>query len=441
MQKLFNIGVEHYRFDVLYYNSIGISMFENGKFSFQTMLTDFRGYLFPLYLGICHQIDILFHMENSIHIISSLILTLFFAIYLDFCQKIFKGSIQNSRLYWISVVVPIALVLIFFYGLIVYPLTDLYAALLCITAGWFVYSAMKETVLYKSGVMFFCAGLCMYGAYNIRTIYMLSIYCFLAVILLIERKNIKKLLLGLTLFVLGCCVCAIPQFIINFERYNIISPWINNRNLFGWQLFWGLQYSRYATYVGSEIANLAGMYFIDSTGKHIVDTFMATGGAISIENYIKLFFAYPLEFIAIIGKHFYNAIFLLFPEQYILTLDSNRYFYAIFSLIVVYIFCAAISTKPKKTMNDEKLIILAILLPSIAILFGAVEERFLVLPYMLVYGYLSNFDWQTVLERINKQKIIILLFLFIIFVTTALSVESEILSSLQNNPFSFSGLI
>ena len=64
LQKFFNIGSAEYYYDVGYYNNIGMSMFATGQFSFQTMITDFRGYLFPLYLGVCHEIDILLNITN-----------------------------------------------------------------------------------------------------------------------------------------------------------------------------------------------------------------------------------------------------------------------------------------------------------------------------------------------------------------------------------------
>ena len=170
--------------------------------------------------------------------------------------------------------VPIALLLTFFYGLVLYPLTDLYAALLCITAGWFIYFALQNESLHKAGLMYFFAGICIYGAYNIRTIYLLSIYCLFLVIAFMERKKVKNVILALFSFALGIFVCAIPQIIINFQRYEIISPWINNQNLFARQLFWGLQSLKYGTYVGSEIPDLAGMYYTDPIGKQIVDTFV-----------------------------------------------------------------------------------------------------------------------------------------------------------------------
>ena len=441
LQKTFNIGSGQYYYDVGYYNNIGISMFASGQFSFQTMITDFRGYVFPLYLGLCNQIDSALHITNSIHIISSLILTILLMIYLDFCQKLFQSNQTKKYSYWISALVPIALLLTFFYGLVLYPLTDLYAALLCITAGWFIYFALQNESLHKAGLMYFLAGICIYSAYNIRTIYLLSIYCLFLAIAFMERKKVKNVILALFSFALGIFVCAIPQIIINFQRYEIISPWINNQNLFARQLFWGLQSLKYGTYVGSEIPDLAGMYYTDPIGKQIVDTFVASGGVLSIGSYIKLFFAYPLEYIAIIGKHVYNAFFILFPEQYVFNLNSSRYFYAIAGLVIVFLFFVAIAMNRNKTTTNEKLIVFALLLPSMAILFGAVEERFLVLPYMLVYGYLANFDFKEIFKKFNKQDLIVVLFLFVVFAATALSIESEILSSLQGCPLTFSGLL
>ena len=78
IQKVFNIGEKDYYYDVVLYNEIGNSLFEKGHYSLFTIGNDFRGYIFPSFIGICNFINLKLGIDNSIHIISSIIFSLLF---------------------------------------------------------------------------------------------------------------------------------------------------------------------------------------------------------------------------------------------------------------------------------------------------------------------------------------------------------------------------
>ena len=442
IQKVFNIGEKDYYYDVVLYNEIGNSLFEKGHYSLFTIGNDFRGYIFPSFIGICNFINLKLGIDNSIHIISSIIFSLLFLIYLNFSKKLFFTSKNENKVFkYIKYFIPVILVLIFFYGLIIYPLTDLYAALLCIAAGSTIYSAIHNENK-KKYLLYFLTGIIIYITYNIRTIYQLTIFLFIILIFIYEfkRGNYKRLILSILFYILGVIIAALPQFIINYNLYSIISPWINNKNLFAQQLFWGLEYPRYATAIGE---NAGGLYFVDNVGSKITADWLNSGAPISIASYIKYFFKYPLDYIGIIGRHFYNLLFILFPNQYVSSLDINLMFYSILSLIVVFIFCFLIYIYFKKNKFDWKktIFIFVLIFPSLAISFGAVEERFMILPYLLIYSFIAFFDYSKLKKYFNKKRVIIISVLFLVFIITSLSIEGSILGDLKTQPVCFNNKI
>ncbi len=446
LQKACGIGVDQYYYDVGQYYSIGGSLFSDGHFSISAIANDFRGFVFPTYLGFCSCLDKIFKINNSIYFVSSVVLAVLLTVYLNFCGMIF-GMRRDNADGALSVIVrnifTVFLILFFFYGLIIYPLSDMYAALFCITSGFLVYRAANcNESGCKRYIEYFFAGFFLYLTYNIRTIYQLSIFAFVIIIIIFEinkKGGVSRAICSNAIFIIGVLSAAIPQFIINWNKYEIISPWINNQNLFAQQLYWGLQYSRYATWVGDAELHTPGMYFVDSTGMQITSEWSGLNLPITIKSYVMMFFKFPLEYIAIIGKHVWNAFFVLFPEQYILDLNENRVFYAVVSLLIIFAFCVLLfkDLKLKKVEVKNMVFMLSLAFPSIAIMFGAVEERFMLLPYLLIYGYISFYDYKQKKLITNVKTMFLLVLLFIAFLTSAVAIESEILSSLNGTPISF----
>lgn len=443
LQKACGIGVDQYYYDARNYYEIGKSLFSDGHFSILKIADDFRGFVFPTYLGFCNYLDSALQINHSMYFVSSVVLAVLLTVYLNFCGLRFGQREDNEDCKLLVVVrniFTIFLILFFFYGLIIYPLSDMYAALFCITSGFLIHRAINESG-HKKIIKYFFAGFFLYLSYNIRTIYQLSIFAFFCVIIVLEinRRKILRTLCSSIVYVVGVLTAAIPQFVINWNKYEIISPWINNKNLFAQQLFWGLQYSRYATWVGNSEIHTSGMYFVDSAGMQIASEWLGLNLPITIKSYFMMFLKFPLEYLAIIGKHIWNAFFVLFPEQYISDLDRNRVLYVIASLLVVFIFGVLlfIDLKSNKIKVKNVVFMVALVFPSIAIMFGAVEERFMLLPYLLIYGYISFYDYKQIKLKTNVKTTIVLILLFIAFSISALAIESEILSSLNDYPISF----
>lgn len=199
------------------------------------------------------------------------------------------------------------------------------------------------------------------------------------------------------------------------------------------QLFWGIINSRYATYLGPEEIHSAAMNYQDTTGQLIYQYIVDNDIQQSMIAYIKLFLRFPFEVIGIYGKHLVNAFFILYPETYIEDINKSRVGYCILSLFIIFLLLLCVAYLLKScTFNRNKFFLLIVMaMPSIFILAGAVEERFLVLPYMMIYGFLVHFgEWKGIVDAVRKGWIKYLI-LFIVFVTIALAVETDILANLN----------
>ncbi len=437
MHFCFGINESQYYWDSGNYYIIGKSMFIDGKFSLFNICSDFRGVVFPFFMGVCYWIENTLHVNNAFYYLSSAILSILICVFFNFTVLLFANTRKLSGK---SIVLrcygALALLIIFFYGLIVYPLTDLYSALLCISSAYLLLVCFIE---FKELNYFLCllSGCFIYLAYNIRPIYLLSLLVFSVLLFFLGYKRIQwyKLVICEMLYCLGVAIAAIPQFILNWHLYQEFSPWVKNDNLFAQQLYWGLQYSRYATYTGSSLAT-SKLFFIDEAGVQIANEWVALGYPVTLGSYIKMIITHPLQYAGILGRHIINAFFILFPEQYITTLNKNTIIFAFISLLVVFAGLVLIFVKTRQhTISWGKcILVFSVILPSIAILLGAVEERFLVLPYLLLYGYISFFDWSILKSHINKKSVVCTICFLIVFCVISIVVENDILSNLKDFP-------
>lgn len=129
----------------------------------------------------------------------------------------------------------------------------------------------------------------------------------------------------------------------------------------------------------------------------------------------------------------------MYPEQYIKNIDKNTIILALLGLVIIFIFFITLYVNLKKNRFDWKklIFIIALTFPSFAIIFGAVEERFMILPYLLIYGFISFFDYSKLKKYINNKNIIITTIIFIIFLGTMITIESGIMGSLKDYPLYF----
>lgn len=275
----------------------------------------------------------------------------------------------------------------------IYTLSDFYAFAISLFSIILLDIILnRKQAICKKGVEGCILGLCLYGAYNIRTIYLFLGIASLGVLTASQlyKKKWTNLVVTLLACFVGIVMCAIPQMIVNNNLGGGYSWQVSTGGLMSSQIQWGINYQRYGTYIGDplEYGDIR-MFYIDNIGQTILNRAQITdfgSGIAFIKNFIKLIVDYPLDFIGIYVRHFLNMLYPIYPEQYIQEITKDKsllliLFYSLFFIATsnfIYLF--------KQGGNSWRWICL-ILVPCFCILPGAVEIRFFIALHFLIYIY------------------------------------------------------
>lgn len=385
--------ISEYYYDSGLYYQLGQTFDFNGNFSFKNYPLTYRGYLFPFILFIYTRIGDIFNLSHEVSILigNSMFFSLLFVVILPklFCSK-------NKEIKILSIIISAVMYLIFWQDLIYYPLSDLYSFGLIIIAIHFLNIISNNRVKLIS--IYLLSGVFLYSAYNIRTIYLFVIPLIILVYLILNRKdNIKKLALNLGFILLGMILISIPQSYINNQYYQTLSPKVytesySGNNLFSYQLYSGLSMQRYETFVGdSSEYPQPSMVFSDGVGNQLIVK-EGLDANISIIQYIKLAFKYPLDFMGIIARHFINILHLPFNHLYINDILHYKTFYTILNYTILFLFglgayCYKFKAEKLKVDWQKVFYISLTIIPCIASLPGAIETRFFMPMYILIYCF------------------------------------------------------
>lgn len=397
-------------YDASDYWTRGQMLWQNGSFSFLNLPNGFRGYAYPLYLGVCNRIG-----KYGFVIVNSLLVSSWF-VYLmpkmHICEA-GKGSIFVNNM---KCVISFALFMLFFYGLVIYPLSDLFAVIVC-SLSILLELNVEKTVGLKKVIYSFLFGAALYLAYNVRTIYLFAgIWLFLKLFfyLLKHSDKLLKRIGVLLVAVLGTVVTSFPQAYMNYHMLGKISLTVPTNGLMLSQVSWGIRYQRYDTYVGGANAMhpSPSVYFVDSVGNALMEH-MKIGEFESWGEFLKFAFLHPLELVGIYVRHIVNALFPCWPSQYVMNLDNNKSIYVVVSIFIFFLFGVALLNR----FIDKEILkrYVALLIPVLFILAGAVEVRFFVAIYFLAIGSLCyNTEWSSMKKYImvNRWKVLMSLVLF-----------------------------
>lgn len=396
--------------DATFYWNVGKSFWEKGYFNFSNVEI-FRGYFFPAYLGICSRLCWWGDGTAVFAVVNPLLVSLWFVLVLP---RLHDSSINTGRR-CIACLVVWSLFHFFFFGLTVYPISDLFAIMVCsisILAEYGIEELRGEGV--KSYLLCVLMGATVYWAYNVRTIYMFAgiwlALKFLIYLIKASKKIVTKIfLLGSS--VLGFFLAALPQLFMNLA-HNIFSIKVQTDGLMLKQVLWGIKHQRYATLVReTEQHPSANVSFMDPVGNALLEglgiTEFTTWG-----EYFKFILQHPFDVAGIYVRHLVNMLLPCYPAQYIEDLNSNKIMYALISFTCIFLFGAALSNK----LVDIKVFkrYSPLLVPVCFILPGAVESRFFAALFIMVFGVLAyNVDWSQMKQYLirNKGRLIVAYFI------------------------------
>lgn len=371
----------------------------------RNLTSGFRGWLFPYIFSMCYKFGRLFGMEYlGYWLFASITFAGTFTIVFNRVAKILGFEVLSPLSYWGGVICGI-IFFIFFRGLFIYTLSDFYAFSLSLIDVVLLSDILNgERRLKVKAIEAYFLGLGLYGVYNIRTIYLfLLIACVLMMTAwqMFERKW-KQLAVTLSSGFLGILSCAIPQIISNHHLSGIYSWKVPTEGLMLKQLYWGISYERYATYLGdSSVYSSVPMYFADHIGQAILESAQISEFA-SYGQFIKMVVSHPLDFVGVYIRHFVNMLYPIYPNQIIYDITKDK---TLFLLLFYTLLFLAVSTFVHTfELKSSKWVWLCLqLVPCLCILPGAVEIRFFIALHFLIYMY-AVLGVKEFFERFRKSK-------------------------------------
>lgn len=239
-------------------------------------------------------------------------------------------------------------------------------------------------------------------------------------------------------FGIGSFIAGIPQIIMNYLNLGKVSIKVPTNGLMLQQMFWGIKYQRYDTYIAfnSDLTHsFPQCFFEDPTGMLILNklgmnTFSTWG------DYIKLFIHYPFDVIAIYVRHLVNFIFPCWPQMYVQDLNSLKWPFGILGVSILFLGVYLIISKSYK--NSKYLwLLIPIFIPAILIIPGAVEYRFSFgIYFYMLFNVCFNTNWDKFKENVGRDKVkLIVTYLFVLMFCVA--IWSSMLAMETATPLSF----
>jgi hypothetical protein len=206
---------------------------------------------------------------------------------------------------------------------------------------------------------------------------------------------------------LGALVVALPQMAINKRIHDVATPLVfatvKGKSLMATQLYWGVTIQRYETYNGGDTP-APSLYYRDPAGIALrsLNESLFTDDP-TIGGYMSLVAKYPIQFLGIYGRHFINGIDVRDGLVYVTKPSINKSIVA-FLCYSLFFFCALIFCTRQKPRWIEAAYLAPLLIPVLAILPGAVETRFFMPLYMVLFGAIATqFKWADLLSLLKKH--------------------------------------
>lgn len=363
------------------------------------MGTHFRGYVFSIFLWAATSMGkLLFDWigwngaKFGFWIVSALVFGWLFSFgYWGVLSSLFERKRMERRDALLSVLAGIVF-LVLFYGVLIYPLTDLYAFALSVGVLLLIEKLLAiQDKKWFVGISALIGFLC-YATYNIRTAYVFFGGGCIAGLLLYYL--IKKKWRNVLCFAVGCFtglfLCAIPQYIQN-QAYGVNSFRIQEMeygeagSLFLFHLSYGIKYDRTDTFVGNIPDDYISpmVCYDDKQGRNLLQEKLEGKDVLdSAEKYFELAINHPLILTGIYGRHFLNILYPVFPEIYIRDMGRPK----VLNLVLFFLLGASFIRNMIKCDHTERkrFFLTALFLPCIVALPTFVEVRYFIALYFLI---------------------------------------------------------
>ena len=413
------VNIQNYPFDSLYYWIKADPVFENG-FDLMRFPNTFRGYLFPVLVGIFKN---LFHGVWGWRIIAALSAGFTFAFSLPFI-------ISGRRIKSYKEVLRTVLSFLFFMwvwgNFMQYPLSDFCAAAFLMSGVALLKSVNAEHFSPQTLLRGFGSGMLLYAAYNTRAAFLYGAAFALIVFGMWNRKHLKLVLFVLMAALAGGFLTALPQCLINQQYIGAFSPKVHTeaysedeKDLQTVQAFTGIRRGRRETYAGDEQLHYpqASVLFNDPVGLEIIRRRNLSYEKFSLSTVVKLFFEFPLDMMGIYTRHLISLMTPMYRQVYVDNLYQDKGLLASVSVLLWLIAGFGVLGQLKRKKSLPNLFwIFAVCLPSFLQLFGNPEIRFFLPVYLLCYTYVfAAFDYKEAFVTFKGDWIRIVICFMVVF--------------------------
>lgn len=446
-------------YDSFYYWDTGMSIFvDKTKISLLEFPETFRGYFYPTVLAFLRIISQnIFQNEHVLFIIlNSLLVAITISVLIP---RIFYSNISQSRQIIGSIIFSL-LVIIFLNTHLINSLSDFPAAALMLLAFVLIKILLEKKIktLYGVSIFGFCIGCCLYASYNTRVIYLYpGILVIIFFIFQAIRTKNKQIFITMLAICSGIFLIAYPQMCINEKHIGEFTPrvitekWVNyEEKLQMWHVIEGMRYKQYITYVGDDnIYPYSSIYFNDDKiGNRI---WVVENDAIEenpIKAYINIWLKYPSEMVTIYVNHLISYITPIYGDHTFIR-DFNIKNIYLYFFLNAFIWITSIGGlflidgKIAKVWIKENLLnlilLLLFILPSIMIIVGIPEIRFVLSLYLLLYAFFCygvDFEKIYLFTKNHIFKVFIMVLAIVAFWITGIT---NILSDAYECTFFLSG--
>jgi len=396
------VGNTYYPFDSGFYYRFSLVFAGDEGFSLRSFPYTLRGIVFPLMLLPFNQIAQIIWgdtLRGWYLFISS-----FSAVFSMLFPFVFKGLGKAN-----NIVIPLLLQIMVYFGLFLVPLVDLVALWMLIFSLAFIkiaYTYVERRGLQKRYlVLFVLSGATFYISYNTRTIYQFAIFGMILILITNIRllKHKAQNVAIVLAFVIGVFSIAGVQIYSNMHTIDSfsISPAQTH--------YRGLPLNHFQLQVGMGV-NLYETSLVENEGLAVSYT-NHSGNLVlrelghpqlgSLSDYLSWVFAFPIEFIGVYMRHLIVMLNPISGGGYVYFRNNSRFILTMLNYTMLFVATcyikrnmldlslSEIKGKFKSISNDAKnsvLSIFTILLPFIAITPGAVEERFGLPFWIVIYG-------------------------------------------------------
>ncbi len=387
--------------ELFYYDSgsywtLGKTFVSNGHFSLTNFNSPVRGYLYPLINRGLDQLAINLHWSSSTSakLFNALLLALIGAVLVPRLAEI---SWYRQRWGWQRRLLLVAVLLVFWSGYLNFPLSDIPAL-----AAAFVAIIATSSPLSPASMLL--AGIATASAIDMRPSY-LPLAPAVMILAAWQMHTLRRgggawprrsLCFGLMLA--GFAIISLPQSLASHRHFQTWSfiPGAHS-DLETLQLTVGMLLQRYDTYVGTGRAG-AQMRYIDNPGSNLLYT-QPEQEIRGRDQYLQLVVSHPLTFAELYGSHIINGLDVRYNTPYIHHVWTD-WWLRIAGFLLVFIALVRLAWPAARhslgpTRWRYPVAVLACCITAVP---SAVETRYLLPMYLLIYALVLAPGWSSLVS-------------------------------------------